>query len=204
MPTNMKAKRRANTSASSARPFQRCAILFLCICPLAASANVAFAQDASSTAALATREDDSATISGEQVKSVLKQPLNDLNVMQPEIAPVLKRALASLYAPATDCEEIASELKELDSVLGPDLDVHPKLKSFKDKAVNTAFDGARDAALGFIPYRGAVRFVTGAEKHDRDAAKAMLAGEIRRGYLKGVANERGCRTDRAPSGANAS
>ena len=167
------------------------------------STHLANAEDAASTAATVSAESE-LTISEKQVTSVLKQPLHDLNVMQSETAPVLKRTVAALYAPATDCEAIASELDELNTVLGPDLDVKPKRKSLEDKAIDTAFDGARDAALGFIPYRGAVRFVTGAEKHDRDAAKAMLAGEIRRGYLKGIAEERACRIDNASITANAS
>src|SRR5262249_39416751 len=40
--------------------------------------------------------------------------------------------------------------------------------------------------------RGAVRFVTGAEKHDRAKAKATLAGAVRRGYLKSIAPEGNC------------
>ncbi len=171
------------------------AIALLSGAMLIASEAVGHAQDAASNAASAAGAQSSPVISGEQVESVIKQPIHDLNLMQPDLAPVLRKALDAPYAAVGDCQSLGQEVKELDTALGPDLDTaDPKDGSLKTKAVGMALDGARDAASSFIPYRGAIRFVTGAERHDRKTAKAMLAGEIRRGYLKGIAQERGCRT----------
>jgi hypothetical protein len=43
-----------------------------------------------------------------------------------------------------------------------------------------------------LPYGGIIRFITGASKKEHELVDAALAGWERRGFLKGVARNRGC------------
>jgi hypothetical protein len=43
-----------------------------------------------------------------------------------------------------------------------------------------------------IPFDGVIRFVSGAARHDQHVVAAIQAGAIRRGYLKGLGEARGC------------
>ena len=45
---------------------------------------------------------------------------------------------------------------------------------------------------GAIPFRGVVRKLSGAESHDRLVQSAIIAGNVRRAYLKGLGEARGC------------
>lgn len=123
------------------------------------------------------------------------QPLSDFNLRRREIPPVLLAAAAAPYAPprAPDCAGLDAEIGELDAVLGPDVDV-PMAKgdARRQLAAEFATDALRDAATGWIPMRGMVRRVTGAESRAKLLRQAVLAGAVRRGYLRGLAQERGC------------
>jgi len=127
---------------------------------------------------------------------VVKQPLKDLNLVKPEIAPVLVRAKAAPYASAgSDCGVLSAEIQELDVALGPDFDTAPGRKpSLSKKLSDGGFSLARGAVSSFIPYRGIVREVTGAEKREHDVNDALLAGMVRRAYLKGHGETLGCET----------
>jgi hypothetical protein len=54
-------------------------------------------------------------------------------------------------------------------------------------------------ASSAIPYRGCVRRLSGAERHDRLVQAAIEAGAVRRGYLKGLGEARGCDPPATPS-----
>jgi hypothetical protein len=62
----------------------------------------------------------------------------------------------------------------------------------KGMAGDAALSALAGAASDLIPMRGWVRKLTGAEKHDRLVQSAAAAGAIRRGYLKGLGEARGC------------
>jgi hypothetical protein len=47
-------------------------------------------------------------------------------------------------------------------------------------------DARRGEASGWIPLPSMVRWATGPDRHAREMRRAMLAGNVRRGYLKGV------------------
>jgi hypothetical protein len=143
---------------------------------------------------------EGATISRDGMKAALKQPLNDLNLLQAEIPPALQEARSAPYARPTEaaCDALISEVRKLDAELGQDLDQETSEASFKQKAAGKALDLVRDAASGVIPYRGAVRFVSGAQKHDRLVAEARRGGEVRRAYLKGVGESMGCQYPGSP------
>jgi hypothetical protein len=127
------------------------------------------------------------------VKTVAARPLGDLNVMQPAIAAALRKAAAAPYAPASpSCDMIVFEISQLDSALGPDFDTKPPSPTSKGRTLPTVSQLEGEAAGNFIPYEGALRFITGADKRDRKAAEMALAGAVRRAFLKGTGEARGC------------
>jgi hypothetical protein len=132
--------------------------------------------------------------SKEKAKDVITQPLNDLNVAQPEIPAILLRAKSTPYdAPSGgDCRALNSEIGDLDKALGPDLDLAKGNKSVAKRVSDMTFDLARGAVSGLIPFRGVVRYVTGAEKRAREINEALIAGTVRRSYLKGYGEMLGC------------
>lgn len=126
--------------------------------------------------------------------SAVGQPLADFNINQAEIPDSLRKAARNPYEAlgADSCPAMASEIAGLDQALGPDLDV-AALKTTRRKMVSRAAVGAiRRLSVSWIPMRGVVRTVTGAEAHTRKAQDAALAGAIRRAYLKGLGERDGC------------
>lgn len=99
-----------------------------------------------------------------------------------DVPPVLALVKADPYkAPtAPACDTIPAEILQLSNLLGPDLDsgVAPPEQTLTQRGV--------EAAKGFVPYSGVVRFVTGANKKDKDMREAVLAGYARRGFLRGM------------------
>jgi hypothetical protein len=127
------------------------------------------------------------------VKTVLDRPLGDLNVMRPEVAAALRKAAAAPYAPAApSCDALVWEIAQLDTALGPDFDTKPPSAASKGRALPTVSQLEGEAAGSFIPYEGALRFLTGADKRDRKVAEMVLAGAERRAFLKGTGEARGC------------
>jgi len=137
------------------------------------------------------------------VKTVAARPLGDLNVMQPAVAAALRKAAGSPYAPAaTSCDAIVWEIAQLDNALGPDFDTNPVGPASKGRTLPSVSQLEGEAAGSFIPYEGALRFITGADKRDRRTAEMVLAGAVRRAFLKGTGEARGC-TLAAPIRVNA-
>jgi hypothetical protein len=122
----------------------------------------------------------------------IRQPFQDFNLDRAKIPPILVKTVAAPYAPAGDCPAIAAELADLDGALGPDVDVAVAAKGERAMAADVLTDAVRAGASGWIPARGVVRRLTGAEAHAHAVAVAILAGSVRRGYLKGLAHQTGC------------
>lgn len=123
-------------------------------------------------------------------KDVALTPLSDLNLRKGEIPQMLLDAQDDPYTLArmTRCAQIASAIGELDAVLGEDLDVA------QAKGQRISAGRAAQAALGtFIPFRGLIREVSGANAQERKIQNAIYAGTARRSFLKGVGQQRGCR-----------
>lgn len=96
-----------------------------------------------------------------------------------------------------NCAAIGREITELDAVLGPD--VHEKVeKSRAKKREETAGRVAGTVAGSVIPLRGLIGEVTGANAERRRYAFAVYAGTVRRGFLKGVGLQRGCKAPARP------
>ncbi len=143
---------------------------------------------------------------GDAVTQAVTSPLSDLNLVRAPIPPVLKEALKSPYAPAPGegCADLAAQVRALDEVLGADLDTpptpsNPSLVERGGKEVGSAATGAlKSAAEGIVPFRGWVRKLSGAERYSKEVAAAITAGTVRRAYLKGLGEARGCTAPAAP------
>jgi hypothetical protein len=141
-----------------------------------------------------------------QVEQTALTPLSDLNLVRAEIPPILQDAVRDPYAEpqVVTCPVIASAIEALDAVLGADLDVpapdgKPSMSDRGSEAAGNAALGAlRRTAEGVVPFRSWVRKLTGAETLARETAAAVVAGSIRRAYLKGLGQAIGCASPAAP------
>ena len=157
-------------------------------------------------------------------------PLQDLNLRQQPIPALLVAAANNPYShkKIVRCDEVKSEVAQLDELLGPDItpndmtlasaneglvdhisnvggDISDSITGSSgsgngislpdsDTLFDTAGEYARDGVMGmihshtsFLPFRGIIRKITGAESHQKKLATAYEAGKLRRAYLKGLA-----------------
>jgi hypothetical protein len=59
-------------------------------------------------------------------------------------------------------------------------------------ARDATLDALREAVTDSIPFHSWVRLLTGAQRHDQMVYAAITAGVVRRAYLKGLGEARGC------------
>jgi hypothetical protein len=116
-------------------------------------------------------------------------PMGDLNLRRDAIPAVLQRAKDKPYddAGAESCEDLLSEIGDLDAVLGEDYDAATPAR----RELNAGRIAQRVVG-SLIPYRGIIREVSGAEKHEYEFRQAISAGLMRRAYLKGLGQARDC------------
>ncbi|HEX3888045.1 MAG TPA: hypothetical protein VHW05_11155 [Phenylobacterium sp.] len=137
------------------------------------------------------------------VKGVAESPLRDLNVLRTKIPEVLLRAMADPYERPGGgrCADLVERLKPLNEALGEDLDVTSKEgeQGMMAKGKTTVLTVASGAASDVIPFRGWIRKLSGAEQHDRYVQAAITAGAVRRAYLKGLGEAKGCDPPATPS-----
>lgn len=95
------------------------------------------------------------------------------------------------------CSAIIREVTELNEVLGPDVNEVVD-KDREKKREETAGRVAGSLAGSIIPFRGLIGEVTGANAERRRYAAAVYAGTVRRGFLKGVGLQRGCKAPARP------
>lgn len=128
-------------------------------------------------------------------------PLSDLNVVQQKIPEVLRNAkkVGPYALPENlDCHSVQGEINRLTVALGADLD-DPTLKG-KPSLFERGTDAAENYGVGFVrrtveglvPFRSWVRKLSGAEKHSKEVASTIMAGGVRRAYLKGMRQGMGC------------
>jgi len=124
------------------------------------------------------------------VGRAVAQPLHDLSLMRDKSPEILKRAAEAPYdvSLVTDCPLIGQEISDLDAVLGPDLD------ELSEKKGTTVHSMAADLIGGVVklPFRGIVRRVTGAQAREESIRAAVLAGMVRRAFLKGRLSQMAC------------
>lgn len=139
----------------------------------------------------------------ESVQGAATAPLRDLNVVRAKIPEVLIQALADPYARpprSFKCAALIAMVRPLDEALGPDIDVVlPGDENLMDRGKSTALGVAADFASDAIPFRGWVRKLSGAEAHDKLVQSAIIAGNVRRAYLKGLGESKGCLPPATPS-----
>jgi hypothetical protein len=141
-------------------------------------------------------------------------PLEDLNLKQKEIPPLLEALLANPYAAPKpmQCKTIRQEMAQLDTLLGKSPIgghessniLNASLENIEnieipdtETVITAGQDMAHDGVIGFIrnqtnilPFRSIIRTITGADAHERKVALAFQVGQLRRAYLQGVADHR--------------
>ena len=89
----------------------------------------------------------------------------------------------------------------LDAALGADNDgpPPPNERTADDKRNATAAGALKVGVEAVEPFRGIVRWVSGADAADKKIQEAVDAGFARRGFLKGIALERNCPPPASPA-----
>lgn len=134
------------------------------------------------------------------ITGAMTAPLRDVNIVRTKIPRVLLEAMGDPYQRPVraDCRTLISLVQPLDTALGEDIDRNPPSENedLMDRgrraAGGAALGAVASAAQDMIPMRGWVRKLTGAERHDRLVQSAVASGAVRRAYLKGLGEARGC------------
>lgn len=121
---------------------------------------------------------------------VAATPVTDLNLRKDEIPQLLLDAQTRPYdlSGLGKCGQLAARIGEFDAILGDDID----LPQTPTQRVSAGRIG-QYVVGSFIPFRGLIREVSGAADQQRRLNAAISAGLMRRSFLKGVGQERGCR-----------
>lgn len=120
---------------------------------------------------------------------VATTPMTDLNLRKDKIPQVLMDAQSRPYdlAGLKKCVALENAVEQLNAVLGGDIDL-PQEQRNRISAGRVA----KSVVGSFIPFRGIIREVSGANEQERRIQAAIEAGIARRSYLKGVGQVRGC------------
>ena len=141
------------------------------------------------------------------IGSVAASPFRDFGVLRTKLPPPLEKARSRPYdvRGLGSCKAVLSEVADLDLVLGPDIDT-PNIEhhrsmyvSAADMAGSAAVDAMRSAVDHFIPMHDTIRKLTGAERAQKKLDSAMLAGKVRRGFLKSYGMQHNCAWPAAPA-----
>jgi hypothetical protein len=155
-----------------------------------------------------TRVQTSSQASRESLKGATEAPLRDLNLLRTKIPDALLAAMADPYErppKKARCQDLVNLIAPLDEALGADLDVPPtnddalERGRLVEQGRGAAYGAVAGVASDAIPFRGWVRKLTGAERHDRFVQAAINAGAVRRAYLKGLGEAKGCNPPATPS-----
>lgn len=140
--------------------------------------------------ALAGEPDKPVTERDVSAADVATTPVTDLNLKKEDVPPLLIAAQERPYSLAglARCPQIAAAVGELDEVLGDDIDLPQE-----DSRRMSAGRVAQSVVGAFIPFRGVIRELSGANKQERLLQAAIQAGIARRSFLKGYGTARGCR-----------
>lgn len=166
--------------------------LALAILATAAVPSAAYAEDEDKA------EEASKPVTDQSVNAVdvAATPIEDLNLRKDEIPPLLLAAQADPYqlAGISRCSHYTAAISELDAVLGPDFDVADAAER-----QTTVGSVAKQVVGSFIPFRGLIRELSGANKHEREFQDAVVAGVMRRSFLKGAGLKAGCKYPARPA-----
>ncbi len=164
------------------------------IAGLAGAGLLAFVLSACASTGSTAPPKQAASTADNPVGNAVQQPFKDLNLVRQELPPVLQSAQAAPYEHASliDCGAVLAQISQLDAVLGLDVDDKSASGAQSDAGL---FTDLLQGVIG-LPFRGIIRRVTGAREEEQARLEAVLAGEARRAYLKGVAAERKCSVPR--------
>ena len=130
------------------------------------------------------------------IREVALTPLTDLNLSQDDIPPLLIAARERPYANSgvATCPDILRQVADLDAILGDDYD------TLAPDADGISVTNIAQRVVGsFIPFRGIIRELSGANERQRDFREAISAGMMRRAYLKGRGEALGCPYPASPA-----
>lgn len=133
---------------------------------------------------------------GDTAGDIVEQPFKDINVVKDKIPDKLLAILDDPYdvQRLRTCAALGGEVRSLTAIIGPDVDsAEVRRKKGKTSASEFVFDGARSLGGGILPFSGIIRKISGAEAEQKRAQAAVLAGHVRRAYIKGLMRGRGCR-----------
>ena len=140
----------------------------------------------------AAAQDDTKPVTDKEVTAVdvVATPATDLNLKKDEIPALLITAQERPYTlrGTSTCSQLSAAIGDLDAVLGDDIDL-PKDGGRKMNAGRVA----QSVVGSFIPFRGIIREVSGANNRERELQAAIIAGMARRAFLKGTGQAKGCR-----------
>lgn len=161
------AGRSAGRSALRARPLTRAS-------PRAVGV---FLSVALAVSGCATRTDPDGA---EELGAAATQPLADLNLIGDAPNRTLAAAKAAPYRLPASCDAARREVAALDTALGPTLS-----PSDDGGAEPSALAAEVIRSVARLPFRGVIRRLTGAEARDAARREALIAGVLRRGFLRG-------------------
>ncbi|MEO1028448.1 MAG: hypothetical protein AAFX02_05260 [Pseudomonadota bacterium] len=156
-----------------------------------------------------TARETASDVGGEGFNDAVTAPLMDLNLRTKE-TPERLTEIDYVYehgistdgdVAVPDCDALAAEIAELDQVLGYDYDIIRQTEDgemFGAGAGNVFLAGVEGATTFFIPFRGAVREVSGAASEERARTQAFVNGFSRRAHLKGIGLGLGCEFGATP------
>lgn len=153
--------------------------------------NLALAAFALATSAPAAAQ------SGEKKDSVgadaidaVTQPLSDLNLRSKDIPLILQLAKSAPYdlGAMDGCFALYSEIARLEEVLGPDADA----AADGEGLINKGLQLGGNVLSGFLPFRGLIRQLSGANAEQAKWETAIYSGLARRSFLKGYAKGLKC------------
>ena len=138
----------------------------------------------------------------ERADDVVLSPLSDVNLRKKAVPPVLMAALADPYSTngLKSCTGYTTAILGLDAALGDDIDVVQD-KTGDEKMGNGAGSLAKAVIGSLIPFRGVIREVSGANGQQRAWERALYAGAVRRAFLKGMGQSKGCAYPARPATA---
>jgi len=128
-------------------------------------------------------------------------PMHDMNLMSQKIPPVLMAVMADPYArPASlDCAALDADVQALNAALGDDFDaVVIEDNSPQARHARTEREGLHAGSEALLPFSGFVRTLSGAAQRDKLVMDAIMSGDTRRAYLRGIAETRGCQGPVSP------
>lgn len=136
---------------------------------------------------------------GEHAQEAVTTPVKDVGLKKTEIPEKLIAIQDDPYSldGLRRCAAIIKEVEELNEVLAADVNEAVD-KTRAEKREETASRVAGGVIGGIIPFRGLVREISGAAGNERKYNAAVYAGVVRRGFLKGVGRERGCKAPARP------